>query len=211
MNEREDPEAPEVPKDREGHDRNGDQVVLDDVGVRLRILRKQAGLTLTELAQRTGITPSTLSRLETGRVQPNLGQLLPLSRVHRLPIDELVNAPRVGDPRVHLHPVRRFGLTFVPLIRRAGGVQAYKVVYPPARSLPTPGMRTHEGHEWFYVLSGSVRLVLGTEEDLLLKAGEAIEFDTRTPHWIGNPAEREPAEVIVVFGTQGERVHLHES
>ena len=185
--------------------------MLDDVGARLRRLRKQAGLTLTELAQLTGITPSTLSRLETGRIQPNLGQLLPLSRVHRLPIDELVNAPRAGDPRVHLHPVRRFGLTFVPLIRRAGGVQAYKVVYPPARTLPTPGMRTHEGHEWFYVLSGTVRLVLGTEEDLLLKAGEAIEFDTRTPHWIGNPAEREPAEVIVVFGTQGERVHLYES
>lgn len=205
------PEGPETSEDPESTDWNGDQAVLGDVGARLRSLRKQAGLTLTELAQRTGITPSTLSRLETGRVQPNLGQLLPLARFHRLPIDELVNAPRMGDPRVHLHPVRRFGLTFVPLIRRAGGVQAYKVVYPPARTLPTPGMRTHEGHEWFYVLSGTVRLVLGTEEDFLLKAGEAIEFDTRTPHWIGNPAEREPAEVIAVFGTQGERVRLHES
>ncbi|MFF8762897.1 helix-turn-helix domain-containing protein [Nocardiopsis dassonvillei] len=187
----------------------GDAEVLRAVGARLRRLRNRARLTLAELSERTGVTPSTLSRLETGRVQPTLGQLLPLSRVYRVPIDELVDAPRVGDPRVHLHPVRRFGLTFVPLTRRAGGVQAYKVLYPPARTLPPPELRTHEGHEWFYVLSGTVRLVLGAEQDLLLGVGEAAEFDTRIPHWIGNPAEHEPAETIAIFGTQGERVHLH--
>lgn len=193
----------------EGND--PDAGVLRAVGVRLRRLRGRAGLTLAELSERTGISPSTLSRLETGRLQPTLGQLLPLSRVHRVPIDELVNAPKVGDPRVHLHPVRRFGLTFVPLTRRAGGIQAYKVVYPPSRTLPAPELHTHEGHEWFYVLSGTVRLVLGSEQDVQLHAGEAAEFDTRTPHWIGNPAERAVAEVIAIFGTQGERVHLHGS
>ncbi|MBR8742108.1 helix-turn-helix domain-containing protein [Nocardiopsis sp. MG754419] len=193
------------------HEPEADAAVLQAVGARLRRLRAEARLTLVELSARTGITPSTLSRLETGRIQPTLGQLLPLSRAYRVPIGDLVDAPRVGDPRVHLHPVRRFGLTFIPLTRRAGGVQAYKVLYPPARDLPAPELRTHEGHEWFYVLSGTVRLVLGTEQDLVLNAGEAAEFDTRTPHWIGNPAERSPAEVIAIFGTQGERIHLHES
>ncbi|MFD6099622.1 helix-turn-helix domain-containing protein [Nocardiopsis flavescens] len=191
-----------------GADRD-DAAVLGAVGERLRRLRAGARLTLAGLSERTGITQSTLSRLETGRLHPTLGQLLPLSRVYRVPIDELVDAPRVGDPRVHLHPVRRFGLTFVPLTRRPGGVQAYKVVYPPARTLPPPRQRTHEGHEWFYVLTGTVRLVLGADQDLLLGAGEAVEFDTRVPHWIGNPAENGPAEVIAIFGTQGERIHLH--
>lgn len=187
-----------------------DDAVLRAVGVRLRRLRRRAGLTLAELSERTGITPSTLSRLETGRVQPTLGQLLPLSRAYGVPIGELVDAPRVGDPRVHLHPVRRFGLTFVPLTRQAGGVQAYKVVYPPAATLPPPELRTHDGHEWFYVLTGAVRLVLGGEQHVI-GTGEAAEFDTRTPHWIGNPADDRPAEVIAIFGTQGERVHLHET
>ncbi|WP_017543791.1 helix-turn-helix domain-containing protein [Nocardiopsis prasina] len=191
----------------EGND--PDAEVLRAVGARLRRLRGRVGLTLNKLSEHTGISPSTLSRLETGRLQPTLGQLLPLSRAYRVPIDELVDAPRVGDPRVHLHPVRRFGLTFVPLTQRAGGVQAYKVVYPPSRALPAPELRTHDGHEWFYVLSGTVRLVLGSEQDVLLHAGEAAEFDTRTPHWIGNPAERAVAEVIAIFGTQGERIHLH--
>ena len=191
------------------HDTTGDdEAVLRAVGERLRRMRTGAGLTLAELSERTGITSSTLSRLETGRLHPTLGQLLPLARAYRVPIDELVAAPPVGDPRVHLRPILRFGLTFIPLTRRAGRAQAYKVIYPPARSLPAPELRAHEGREWFYVLSGTVRLVLGTGQDLSLNTGEAAEFDTRVPHWIGNPAETAAAEVIAILGPQGERVHL---
>lgn len=84
------------------------------------------------------------------------------------------------------------------------------MLYPPAATLPPPRLRTHEGHEWFYVLAGSVQLVLGGDEHRL-RAGEAAEFDTRTPHWIGNPDDDRPAEVIAIFGTQGERIHLHET
>jgi hypothetical protein len=40
-----------------------------------------------------------------------------------------------------------------------------------------------------------------------MKAGEAAEFDTRTPHWFGSAGE-EPAELLVLFGPQGERIHI---
>lgn len=190
-----------------------DRAVIEGVGPRLRDLRNRAGWTLAELAERTGVGASTLSRLETGRVRPTLEQLLPLARAHRLPLDELVDAPRVGDPRLHLRPVERFGLTFIALTERAGGVQSYKVVYPPAVTLPQPRLQTHDGHEWVYVLAGVVLVVLhptgGTRRELRLEAGEATELDTRTPHWIGNPRP-EPAEVLAVFGTQGQRIHLHD-
>jgi transcriptional regulator with XRE-family HTH domain len=185
---------------------NTERDVLAGVGPRLRALRRARGATLAQLADETGLTSSTLSRLENGKLRPTLEQLLPLARVHGVPMEDLVEAPPTGDPRIHLRPVRHNGLVVVPLTRRAGGIQAYKVIHPPAGRAPTMELQTHEGYEWFYVLDGQVRFVLG-EQDLRLGPGEAAEFDTRVPHWIGS-AERRPAELLTLFGAQGERAHL---
>ncbi|GGV09183.1 helix-turn-helix domain-containing protein [Streptomyces spectabilis] len=180
--------------------------VLAGVGPRLRALRRARNATLAALATETGLTASTLSRLENGKLRPTLEQLLPLARAHGVPLDDLVAAPPTGDPRVHLRPVRRSGLVFVPLTRRPGGIQAYKVIYPPAGQTPTTRRRTHEGYGWFYVLDGHLRFVLG-EEEYLLGAGEAVEFDARVPHWIGS-ADARPAEALVLVGPQGEHPHV---
>ncbi|MGP3943842.1 MULTISPECIES: helix-turn-helix domain-containing protein [Streptomyces] len=180
--------------------------VLAGVGPRLRALRRARNATLAALAHETGLTASTLSRLENGKLRPTLEQLLPLARAHGVPLDDLVAAPPTGDPRIHLRPVRRSGLVMVPLTRRAGGIQAYKVIYPPAGRSPTMKLQTHEGYEWFYVLDGHARFVLG-EREFRLGAGEAAEFDTRIPHWIGS-ADSRPAEALTLFGPQGERAHL---
>lgn len=179
---------------------------LDAVGPRLRALRKQRETTLAELSATTGISVSTLSRLESGARRPNLELLLPLARAHGVTLDELVDAPPTGDPRIHLRPVTAHGMTMLPLTRRAGGIQAYKLVIPAGRSRREPDRQTHEGYEWVYVLNGRLRLVLG-EHDLVLSPGEAAEFDTRVPHWFG-AADAEPVEFLSLFGRQGERAHL---
>jgi transcriptional regulator with XRE-family HTH domain len=178
---------------------------LDRVGPRLRRVREERGLTLTEAAERTGISKSTLSRLENGQRRPSLELLLPLAQTYRVPIDDLVGAPEVGDPRIRLKPRRVNGRTVLPLTR-PGGVQAWKIVIPRAQTEPNP--RTHDGFEWLYVLSGQMRLVLG-DQDLVLGIGEAAEFDTQVPHWFGSTGD-EPAEVLSIFGRPGERIHLHE-
>ena len=97
-------------------------------------------------------------------------------------------------------------MTIVPLTRRPGGVQAFKQVYPPRWPAGEPEQQVHEGYDWLYVLSGRLRLLLGGH-DLVLAPGEVAEFDTRTPHWFGNPFD-EPAEVLTLFGPQGERLHV---
>ncbi|GAB1692356.1 helix-turn-helix domain-containing protein [Krasilnikovia sp. M28-CT-15] len=180
---------------------------LEAVGPRLKQLRSRRDLTLTELSQQTGISVSTLSRLEAGLRRPTLEQLLPLARAHGVTIDELVDAPPTGDPRINLRPIAvGDGSTVLPLTRRPGGIQAYKFVLPAGDDDREPDLRVHEGYDWVYVLNGRLRLVLGTH-DLLLEAGEAAEFDTRTPHWFGATSAG-PVEYLSLIGRQGERAHL---
>ncbi|MFJ9037282.1 helix-turn-helix domain-containing protein [Streptomyces sp. NPDC102406] len=178
--------------------------VLSGVGPRLRALRKERGATLSGLSETTGISVSTLSRLESGLRRPSLELLLPIARAHQVPLDELVGAPPVGDPRVRLKPIVHHGRTMIPLTRQPGGLQAYKVIEPERQAEPDP--RTHEGYEWLYMLSGKLRLVLG-DHDVVLGPGEAAEFDTRVPHWFGSTGEG-PAEFLSLFGPQGERMHV---
>jgi quercetin dioxygenase-like cupin family protein/DNA-binding XRE family transcriptional regulator len=178
--------------------------VLAEVAPRLKAARLQHGATLRAVSEATGISVSTLSRLESGQRRPSLELLLPLARTYGVALDDLVGAPETGDPRVRLKPVKRGRMTMVPLTRRPGGVQAFKVVLP--RVAGEPALQTHEGYEWLYVLDGRLRLLLGAQ-DLELGPGEAAEFDTRVPHAFV-AAGRRAVELLVLFGPQGERVHL---
>jgi transcriptional regulator with XRE-family HTH domain len=179
--------------------------ILGGVGTRLRTLRQQRGVTLAQLSTETGISISTLSRLESGGRKPTLELLLPLAQVHQVPLDELVGAPRCDDPRVHTRPTVKAGVTYLPLTKRPGGMRAYKLLCPPGTPRSAE-QQSHEGYEWLYVLAGRARLRLGAH-DLILEAGEAAEFDTRTPHWFGNPGPG-PLELLSIFGPQGERMHV---
>ncbi|MCZ4095134.1 helix-turn-helix domain-containing protein [Streptomyces sp. H39-C1] len=181
------------------------QAVLDEVAPRLRRLRAENGLTLAALAEATGISKSTLSRLESGQRRPSLELLLPLAGAYHVALDELVGAPEVGDPRVRLTPrALPNGGTSVALSRSPGRLQAYKMVIPDRGAEPV--LRTHEGYEWLYVLDGRLRLVLA-EHDLVLGPGEVAEWDTRLPHWFGS-ADGRPVEILSLFGRQGERMHV---
>src|SRR3954463_3481524 len=177
--------------------------VLAEVGPRLRRLRERRGVTLTALAATTGISKSTLSRLESGQRKPSLELLLPLAEAHHLPLDELVGAPRVGDPRVRLKPRTRNGRLGFPLTQQSSGMAVWKVVIPPERERR---LRTHAGYEWLYVLSGEVRLILG-EHDITMQPGEVPDFAPRLPHWFG-PAGDDPVEILSVHGSRGERMHV---
>jgi transcriptional regulator with XRE-family HTH domain len=171
------------------------------IGSRLRAARRARPLTLAEVAAATGISVSTLSRLETGGRRATLEQLLPLAGLYEVSLDELVG--RVQPPRK-----QGDGRVIVPLTKEPGGLRAYKMTLPPRDDDddPAPELRTHEGWEWMYVLSGRLRVLLA-EHDLLLGRGEAVEFDTHVPHWFG-AAGPVPVEVLTLFGPQGERVHV---
>ena len=178
--------------------------VLDQIGPRLRAARRSRGLTLDGLAERAGMSPSTLSRLESGKRQAALELLLPLTRELGIRIDDLL-PPAPADPRVHRRVQRRDGMVIAPLTLEQAPVRAFKIVHPPRAEAPPSGV--HDGYEWLYVLSGRVRLVLDDREHVV-EQGEAAEFDTRTPHSLSATADG-PAEVLSIFSPAGERIHTH--
>jgi transcriptional regulator with XRE-family HTH domain len=175
---------------------------LAEVGANVRKFRTHRNKTLTNLAAATGISKSTLSRLESGQRKPSLELLLPIAEALRVPLDELVAAPEVGDPRIRLRPHSRRGRVVVPLARRPDGGHAWKLVIPPEHSAPE--LRRHDGFEWLYILSGRLRLRLGDEE-MVLDSGEVAEFDARTPHWFG-AAGSQPVELLSLLGTHHQHV-----
>ncbi|WP_328470716.1 helix-turn-helix transcriptional regulator [Actinoplanes sp. NBC_00393] len=171
--------------------------LLDGIGPRLRRIRQDRGLTLEDLAGPTGLSVSTLSRLEAGKRRPTLDLLIPLARAYRMALDNLIGAPPTGDPRAHLTPHRSHARTgnssvVIPLTTYPGRVQVFKQILGAGPG--SPELVAHPGHIWFYVLAGQVRLLLGDSERLL-KPGDIAEFDTGEPHWFG-PATEMPAEIL---------------
>ncbi|EFL43398.1 helix-turn-helix domain-containing protein [Streptomyces griseoflavus] len=183
----------------------GDDVArtLSAMGPRLRAVRERRGVTLTDVCCATGISPSTLSRIETGRRKPTLEVVLQLAKEYGVGLDEL--AGTAPDPRSTAPYSFGDDKAVLPLTRYVGGLHAHKHVLPAVAQPPgRPRQVSHEGYEWLCVLYGRLWLALGGQ-DLVLTAGDVVEFDTRTPHAVANAGSDGPVEYLIMFGPQGER------
>lgn len=177
---------------------------IEQVAPRLRRVREKRGVTLAEISRGTGISTSTLSRLESGQRRPSLELLLQITAFLGIHLDEIVSSPRIVDPRVPQSPRQVGGRVLIPLSRQQGEPRAYKMIIPAADEDPL--LRSHDGYEWLYVLNGRLRVKLG-DQDFVVGPGEVAEFDCHTPHWFG-AAGRRQVEVLSLFGRQGERIHV---
>ncbi len=174
------------------------------VRTRLRSLRSTLGLTLDELAARTNLSPSTISRVETGKRTISLDILLPLARGLHIDLDSLLDVQGDDDVVIRPMPARSGERTTWRLSRATGRTLAVKMRLEPTTRPPV--QRVHPGHDWFFVVEGRVRLLLGARE-IVVEAGEAAEFATMTPHAFA--AIDGPAELVMIFDREGERVHVH--
>ncbi|MFE2142218.1 helix-turn-helix domain-containing protein [Streptomyces sp. NPDC059456] len=181
---------------------------LAAMGPRLRAAREQHGATLTGVSRATGISLSTLSRIETGRRKPTLEVLLQLAKAYDVSLDELAGtAPAAAaGPRAQVPQRSGSDKAVLPLTRYVGGLHAHKHVLPALDAPPArPQQVSHDGYEWLCVLYGRLWLALG-EQDLVLSAGDVAEFDTRTAHGVANASPGGPVEYLIMFGPQGERL-----
>lgn len=178
------------------------------MGPRLRAVRERRGVTLADVSRATGISPSTLSRIETGRRKPTLEVVLQLAKEYGISLDELVGTAPAAAAEPRSTAPHSFGddKAVLPLTRYVGGLHAHKHVLPAVERPPgRPRQVSHEGYEWLCVLYGRLWLALG-DQDLVLTAGDVAEFDTRTPHGVANAGSNGPVEYLIMFGPQGERL-----
>ena len=186
----------------------GDDVAqtLAAMGPRLRVVRERRGVTLAGVSRATGISPSTVSRIETGRRKPTLEVVLQLAKEYGVSLDELVGTAPAAKPRSTARHSFGDDKTVLPLTRYVGGLHAHKHVLPAVEEPPgRPRQVSHEGYEWLCVLYGRLWLALG-DQDLVLAAGDVAEFDTRIPHGVANAGSDGPVEYLIMFGPQGERL-----
>lgn len=174
------------------------------VRTRLRSLRNTLGLSLDDLAARTNLSPSTISRVETGKRTISLDVLVPLARALNVDLDSLLDVRHDDDVVIRPEPTTSHDRTTWLLSRPTGNTIAIKMRLEPTERMPE--QRVHTGHDWFFVVRGRVRLLLGDRE-VIVESGEAAEFATMTPHAF--TAVGGPAELIMIFDREGQRAHVH--
>lgn len=177
------------------------------VGNRLRAARSRRSLTLAEVSEETGVSISTLSRIESGDRKITLELLLPLARLYDTPLDDLVGGPPTDDPRVPTRKANLPGITLTGVSQPNSGLHVFKHILRPVSKQPLrPEKHVHSGTEWIYVLGGELRLILGHREHTFA-TGQAAQFDGRTPHWFGNALDHDTTEFLGMFSAAGSRIH----
>ncbi|HJP77348.1 MAG TPA: helix-turn-helix transcriptional regulator [Pseudonocardiaceae bacterium] len=169
---------------------------------RIRALRVAQGWSLDELAARAKLSPSSLSRIETGQRRLALDQLVDLARALDTSLDQLVETDTedvITHPTVEsAHSLLRWPVKADPGMT----VVRQRLTSPPPDN--PARLRAHPGREWLVVLAGTAVLLLGNRR-LRVETNEAAEFPTMLPHAIG--ADGGPCDILGIFDRDARRGH----
>jgi len=174
---------------------------LDNL-VRIRALRVAHGWSLEDLAERARLSPSTLSRIETGARRIALDQLVTLARALDTSLDQLVETATDDVITNPVHDAAR-GLLRWPVRAEPGVTVIRQRMTDPPPDSPSR-LRAHPGREWLVVLSGAAVLLLG-DRRFRVETNQAAEFPTMSPHAIG--AAGGPCEILGIFDRDARRGH----
>jgi transcriptional regulator with XRE-family HTH domain len=186
-----------------------------EIGERLRTRRHERGLSLRELAERLGCSPSLISQIERGLANPSVSTLYAMVAELDVSLDDLLfNERRTSEPSPSgAEPIQR--ATDRHRIRLASGVlwERLTTVSEPGveflyvtyevggASSPADAFQRHAGHEWGYVLSGELQVTIGFRQ-YLLEPGDAISLDSTTPHRLANAGDVPVHAIWFVLGRE---------
>jgi transcriptional regulator with XRE-family HTH domain len=178
------------------------------IGTRISELRSRQGITLEQLAARTGFSKGYLSKIENSRKVPPIGSLARIAAALRTDISELLHAPsrapgggfsvvRAAERQPVVRGGTAFGYDYVSLAdnHRDKKMEPFLFTFPS--QIDKYVFFEHEGEEFMFVLSGRVEWQAGSHK-LVLEPGDSIYFDARLPHR-GRALEGEARALVVTY------------
>jgi transcriptional regulator with XRE-family HTH domain len=199
-----------------------------EIGEQLRARRHERGLSLRQLADRLGVSPSLISQIERGRANPSVSTLYQIVAELDVSLDELLFNDRRGQelqerlPPDQAGPIQRrdrrkrirlaSGVIWERLTTTSEpGVEFLYVMYEVGgASSPEEAYQRHSGHEWGYVLSGTLQVTVGFRE-YLLEPGDSLSLESSTPHRLANAGDTPVHAIWFVLGRDPHDAQLHEA
>ncbi len=200
-----------------------------EIGEKLRASRHERGLSLRELAERLGVSPSLISQIERGRANPSVSTLYQIVAELDVSLDELLfndrrgaetsgadEALTVGGPVLSGKERKRIRLASGVIWERLTtvsepGVEFLYVIYEVGgASSPEDAFQRHSGHEWGYVLSGTLQVTVGFRQ-YVLEPGDSLSLESTTPHRLANVGDTPVHAIWFVSGRDEHDARIHEA
>jgi quercetin dioxygenase-like cupin family protein/DNA-binding transcriptional regulator YiaG len=200
--------------DVSAHSTEGPEIdAAERVGERVKAIREQRGLSLEDLASRTGYPIDLLREVENEMVSPPLGVLVKLSKALEMKMGHLLTSgpvlPYCVVRKEDRRPLSRFaskdgkryGYFYESLApgKKDRQMEPFLVTLEPAdeqKEVPS----THDGQEFIFVLDGDMHVTLG-EEEFVLHPGDSIYYDSTVPHLVKCGGGK-PTRILAVLSTE---------
>lgn len=178
--------------------------ILDlELGKKLQGYRNLRKLTIKELADKTGITPSMLSQIERELVNPSINTLKTVAKALDVPLfmffkedeDEMSDIVVRADSRKTIGISDDIDIRYDLLTPTTKGDIEFCMMHIPAKRSSESSIQSHRGEEVAYVIEGEVEIQVGTVS-YFLNAGDSIRIPAFASHkWINQTDQ----EVKVIF------------
>lgn len=178
----------------------GPSRTLQNIGLRLKALRKKQGLTQTKLAGLVDVTPSTISQVECNLIYPSLPALIKIAEALTVDISYFFQETGAPETRLVFKPEDGMSVSFSELSPKSitgklltpvdfePSAEPYMIEIPPGKKLPVHFF-AHKGDELGYLVSGSLRLSNG-KSSYGAEAGDIIYLKNDMPAEWENPGDK---------------------
>lgn len=183
--------------------------VVGAIGGKLRQVRQQKGLSMQQLAKRSGVSTAAIHKIEHSHMTPTITTLMKLAAALNRSVAFFVDEEDIGRPAVHTPMSGRR-----PVLTSKQGLELQGISGPYGQFLLAgavaflergadsgPQPMEHPGEELVHVLDGGIEICVD-DEIFVLAAGDSLHFRTDRPHRWRNAANRSTRAIWMAFRTR---------